>query len=95
MGGEFMSKEFEAYLASQSIWHQTSVAYTPEQNGVAERYNHSIIESTRASLHDTSHLPSHFWEQAVQNAVYMKNRLPTQATMVALHTRCGMARNRT
>ena len=36
-GGEYVSNEFETYLKSKGIRHETTVAYTPEQNGVAER----------------------------------------------------------
>ena len=41
-GGEYLSKEFNAYLTSKGIKHQLTIAYTPEQNGVAERMNRTL-----------------------------------------------------
>ena len=45
-GGEYMSKEFDAFLASHGIKHQFTVPYMPKQNGVAERKNRSLMEMT-------------------------------------------------
>lgn len=45
-----MSKEFEAYLKSKGIRHELTIAHTPEQNGVAERTNRTLMESARAML---------------------------------------------
>src|SRR5215469_9456007 len=50
-GGEYVSHAFKAYLKSNGIHHQTTVAYTPEQNGVAERANRTIVERARSMLH--------------------------------------------
>ena len=38
-GGEYCSKEFEAFLAEKGIKHEKTNAYTPQENGVAERRN--------------------------------------------------------
>ncbi|RYA53994.1 hypothetical protein DD596_25980, partial [Enterobacter cloacae complex sp. 4DZ3-28B] len=46
-GGEYMSHEFNAFLASRGIKHQCTVPYTPQQNGVAERKNRSLTEMAR------------------------------------------------
>ena len=77
-GGEYTSKEFEAYLKKSGITHQKTAPYTPEQNGVAERANRTIIEMARAMLHD-SKLEYEFWGEAMCTAVYLKNRNPTKA----------------
>eukprot|EP00250_Pteridium_aquilinum_P028400 c37088_g1_i1 orf=3-284(-) len=45
-GGEYMSKEFNAFLAERGIKHQCTVPYTPQQNGVAERKDMSLMEMT-------------------------------------------------
>ena len=50
-GGECVSKEFDAYLKSKGIKHQLTIAYTPEQNGVAECINRTIMESAKALYH--------------------------------------------
>jgi hypothetical protein len=47
--------------------------YTPEQNGLSERYNRSIVEKARCLLFDAQ-LNKSFWAEAVNTAVYMKNR---------------------
>ena len=43
-GGKYTSKEFETYLRKNGITHQKSAPYMPEQNGVAERANRTIVE---------------------------------------------------
>ena len=47
-GGEYTSNEFEKYLESEGIIHQKSVPKNPEQNGLAERKNRSLVEATRS-----------------------------------------------
>ena len=58
-GGEYVSREFEDYLVSKGISHQVTVRYTPEQNGVAERYNRTVVESARAMVFGAD-LPKRF-----------------------------------
>nr|GEV10661.1 hypothetical protein [Tanacetum cinerariifolium] len=49
-GTEFLNKTLHAYFASEGIHHQTSVARTPEQNGVVERRNRTLVEAARTML---------------------------------------------
>jgi hypothetical protein len=77
-GGEYVSKEFEEYLKSQGIIHQTTVPHSPEQNGVAERKNRTLVESARSMLSHAG-LPKKFWAEAVATAAYVGNRIPTSA----------------
>lgn len=77
-GGEYVNKRVDDYLKSCGIKHQLTIAYTPEQNGVAERANRTITEKARAMLQEAG-LPVHFWAEAVNTAVYLKNRSPTLA----------------
>ncbi len=72
-GGEYLSKEFQAYLASNGIEHQLTVPHSPQQNGVAERLNRTLVESARAML-SHSNLPNRFWAEAVSTAAYLRNR---------------------
>ena len=74
-GGEYMSTEFEDYLRSEGITHQTSVPYSPQQNGVAERFNGTLLEATRSLLHGAK-LSKEFWGEGVMAANYLKNRSP-------------------
>ncbi len=77
-GGEYLSKEFQAYLASNGIEHQLTVPHSPQQNGVAERLNRTLVESARAML-SHSNLPNRFWAEAVSTAAYLRNRTTTSA----------------
>lgn len=74
-GGEFCSTEMKMYLKQCGIVHQKTTAYTPEQNGLSERYNRSAVEKARCLLFDAK-LEVKFWAEAVNTAVYMKNRSP-------------------
>ena len=49
-GGEYLSKQFQNFLRSKGITHETTNPYTPEQNGVAERMNRTLVESAKAML---------------------------------------------
>ena len=58
------------YLTSKGIKHQLTIAYCPEQNGVAERMNRTLMESARAMM-SHANLPNNFWAEAVATAVYL------------------------
>lgn len=75
---EYISKEFNDYLESQGIRRQLSVEYTPQQNGVAERANRTIVEMARAML-IKSDVPKSLWAEAVNTAVFLRNRCPSKA----------------
>ena len=75
-GGEYTSTEFEDFLLKEGIRHETTVPKTPEQNGVSERMNRTLIEAVRSMLSD-SKLPKTFWAEALSTAVYARNRSPT------------------
>ena len=77
-GGEYMSLDFNAYLAECGIKHQCTVPYTPQQNGVAERKNRSLMEMARCMVKSQA-LPHSFWLEAVMCATYVLNRCPTKA----------------
>lgn len=77
-GGEYTSTEFERYLQEEGIRHEKTVPKTPEQNGVAERMNRTLVEAVRTMLSD-SKLPKTFWAEALSTAVYVRNRSPTTA----------------
>ena len=77
-GGEYCSKAFEVYLKEKGITHQLTVPYNPAQNGVAQRMNRTIVESARSLLFH-SNTPTELWAEAVNTAVYLRNRSPTTA----------------
>ena len=77
-GGEYMSKDFQAYLTLNGIEHQLTIPHSPQQNGVAERLNRTLMESARAML-SHANLPNKFWAEAVATAAYLRNRTTTSA----------------
>ena len=77
-GGEFTSTQFENFLKSEGVRHERTIVKTPEQNGVAERINRTLIETVRSMLAD-SKLPPKFWAEALATATYLHNRSPTKA----------------
>ncbi|KAG7301017.1 hypothetical protein JYU34_015390 [Plutella xylostella] len=74
-GGEFCSKELNDFLKDAGITHQLTNPYTPEQNGVCERLNRTIVEKARCLLFDAK-LQKKLWAEAVSTAVYLRNRSP-------------------
>lgn len=73
---EYLSREFKNVLHKNGIAHQTTVPYNPQQNGLAERANRSIIERARCLLIDAN-LPKEYWAEATATAVYLLNRCST------------------
>ncbi|XP_026475639.1 uncharacterized protein LOC113380719 [Ctenocephalides felis] len=71
-------KEFRAveYLKENGIIHQRTNPYTPEQNGIAERLNRTLVEKARCLIFD-GQLDKKFWAEAVNTAAYLKNRSVT------------------
>ncbi|CAA7016056.1 unnamed protein product [Microthlaspi erraticum] len=77
-GGEYSSKAFEEFCRENGIKRQLTAAYTPQQNGVAEMKNRSVMNMTRCMLLEMS-VPRRFWAEAVQYAVHILNRSPSAA----------------
>lgn len=76
-GGEYMSERLLSFLKSEGIQTEHTAPYTPEQNGVAERKNRSLIEMARCLLTDAN-LPYFLWAEAVNTANYIQNRTITK-----------------
>jgi hypothetical protein len=77
-GGEFNSIEFKEYCDKHGIKHFTTAQYTPQQNGVVERRNRTVVEMARCLLKSKG-LPAEFWGEAVSTAVYLLNRALTKS----------------
>ncbi|GJU03211.1 putative ribonuclease H-like domain-containing protein [Tanacetum coccineum] len=73
-GTEFKNKEMNQFYDMKGILRQYSVARTPQQNGVAEKRNKTLIKAARTMLAD-SKLPTTFWAKAVNTACYVQNRV--------------------
>src|SRR5258706_8122988 len=72
-GGEYIGSDFKAYLGLCGIHHRTSTAYTPQQNGKAERSIHTILECALLML-CSANLSDGFWQDAVGTAVHLINQ---------------------
>ncbi|GJW63596.1 zinc finger, CCHC-type containing protein [Tanacetum coccineum] len=71
--------KFKIFKAQEEgIQRQTTAPYTPQQNGVVEQRNRTVVEMTRSLLKGMN-IPDSLWAEAVRNAVYLLNRLPTKA----------------
>jgi len=77
-GGEFNSIEFKEYCDEHGVKHYTTTPYTPQQNGVVERRNRTVVEMARCLLKSKG-VPGEFWGEAVTTAVYLLNRAPTSS----------------
>jgi len=77
-GGEFVSKGFTQVLDHAGILPEQSAPYSPEQNGVSERANRTVIGRAKAMLFATG-LKDEMWGEAVHTAVFLKNRSPMRA----------------
>ncbi|KAD6119425.1 hypothetical protein E3N88_10696 [Mikania micrantha] len=90
-GGEFTSKEFNDYCEKEGIRRQLTAPYTPQQNGVVERRNRTLLETTRSILKSMK-VPQNMWGEAVRHSTYVLNRVPTlslkdQTPYEAIHGR--------
>lgn len=77
-GKEYVNQKFEQYMKKSGIRHQFTITYTPQQNGVAERENRTIIERAKSMLFGVE-LPKTYWAEAVATAVYIANRSPNSS----------------
>ena len=65
------------FCKHHGIVQQFTVPHTPQQNGVAERKNRTLVECTR-SMRQGKGLSNGFWAEAINTAVYLKNRSPSK-----------------
>lgn len=77
-GGEFNSSDFKLFCEKEGIRRQLTTAYTPHQNGVAERKNRTVMNMVRCML-AAKKVPKSFWPEAVKWTFYILNRSPTLA----------------
>jgi len=73
-GLEYTGGDWPAWLAAKGIQHQTTTRYTPQSNGVAERYNRVVAELTVAALAGCN-LDGKFWGEAAVTVNYLGNRV--------------------
>src|SRR5258705_1396940 len=78
-GSEYMSTEFTQYLRDEGIERQLTVHDSPQQNGVTERLNRTLVEHEHAML-VARDLPKFLWAKAIGYMTWLKNHMPTRAT---------------
>jgi transposase InsO family protein len=76
-GGEFNSGSFSVFCNEYGIKHYTTTPYSPQQNGVVERRNQTVVEMARCLLKSKG-VPPKFWGEAVSTSVYLLNRSSTK-----------------
>jgi hypothetical protein len=83
-----LNNNFNLFFSSFSAWfekcgirHETSAPYTPEQNGVAERTNRTILDSVRCMI-ISSGLPASLWAEAVSYTTYFRNRVLSRTSNI-------------
>jgi len=74
-GGKFISFELMKYCEEQGIRRFLTTSYSPQQNGVAERKNRTILDMVRTML-KSKNVPKELWAEVVQCAIYVQNRCP-------------------
>nr|GEU59767.1 putative ribonuclease H-like domain-containing protein [Tanacetum cinerariifolium] len=72
-GMKILNQTLHAYFAAEGILHQTSVARTPEQNGVFERRNRTLVEAARTML-SAAKVPLFFWAEAIATTCFTQSR---------------------
>jgi len=77
-GGEFTSSEFNEYCNTHGITRQLTAAYSPQQNGVAERRNRTLMNMVRCML-IARDVPKQYWPEAANLATHILNRCPITA----------------
>lgn len=77
-GGEYKNGDFLNFCKQNGIQVEFTVPYTPEQNGVSERKNRTLVEMARAMLEDSG-ADRRLWGSAIQTAAFVTNRCPARA----------------
>jgi hypothetical protein len=88
--GDGKTEHINNYLKNQlsllGIQLQTSVTYTPEQNGIAERDHRLKVESARSQIHEKG-VPLKLWAEAINYSVYVLNRTISKSEIITPYQR--------
>ena len=74
-GGEYMGLALQSFFHTHGVTYQTSAPHTPQQNGCAERFNHTLLEKANVMRHHAC-MPHIFWQDVVQTALHIYNHQP-------------------
>ncbi|GBM27004.1 hypothetical protein AVEN_256940-1 [Araneus ventricosus] len=73
---EYVGPNLDLYLVKNGIKRKCTCAYTPQMNGIAERETRTLVNMARCLLLQSGP-PMKFWAEAINCAVYIRNRCPT------------------
>ncbi|MBA3284504.1 MAG: DDE-type integrase/transposase/recombinase, partial [Nitrosopumilus sp.] len=76
-GGEYVNEEFKKFSKEKGFIQRITPPYTPQRNGLAERFNRTIMEKVRCMI-NTANFEKEFWGEAVNYANYIRNCSPTK-----------------
>ncbi|KAL4035636.1 hypothetical protein IC575_004339 [Cucumis melo] len=79
--GEYMDLRFQDYMIEHGIQFQLSAHGTPQQNGVSEKRNRTLLDIVH-SMMSYAQLASSFWGYAVETAVHILNNVPSKSVSV-------------
>nr|GEX21547.1 hypothetical protein [Tanacetum cinerariifolium] len=82
-GGEITSHDFNRFCYQEGIARMLTAPYAPQQNGIVELRNHTLLEMTRCIMKARG-VPHYIWGEAVPHATYIINRTPTRAWLKPL-----------
>ena len=77
-GGEFTSTKFNTFCEESGVHRHLTVPYTPQQNGVVERRNRTLLEMARSILKH-GNMPNYMWGEGIRHATYLINRVVTRS----------------
>nr|GEZ39199.1 retrotransposon protein, putative, Ty1-copia subclass [Tanacetum cinerariifolium] len=76
-GGEYFMREFDTFCEENGIKHERTSPYTPQQNGLAERKNRTLVEMVNCMLNQSG-LPTNLWGKALLPACHIHNRITSR-----------------
>lgn len=77
-GREYLNEASDVFLKKRGITRRLTIPHNPEQNGISERRNRTIVEMARCLLLQSG-LPRFLWGEAVNTANYLRNRCPSKS----------------
>ena len=77
-GGEFISRDFQEFCEKHGVKRSLTAPYSPQQNGVVERRNRTLLEMAWSILKHIN-LPNHLWGEAIRHTTYLINRVATRS----------------
>jgi hypothetical protein len=82
-GTEYVNKEFKDYMTSKGTVYRVTAPYTPQQNGIAERLNRTLMEKARAMIYEAGK-PKNLWQEAAAYAANLRNRSATKINDIVM-----------